>query len=152
MRRFLWIVTFALYALLMVAVVGMLFYARRQMIATYDSPQEQAHWDEFRRDMRQRHLQSEEQRQRLGRESGQPVEAKPPKSRSARPPALELLQNHFAACLLVSVLAATMLFAVVWGIALGAVLRPGRGVGDAGEDAITTNDNEERSASSSTKA
>jgi hypothetical protein len=126
LSRPLLLVTMLLYAAVLAAVIGGLFYARSAMQAAYGGAGEQAHWDQFRRDMRQRDAAREAQRVELARGTKEAIEPRPPKPRSARPPALELLENHFAACLAVSVVSASALFAAVWGLAVGAVLRPGR--------------------------
>lgn len=122
------LVTVLLYAVLIATVVWALVSARRAAIASYDTAAEQAHWEEFSSRMDQRHLDREEERKMIADAGGQPIEPKPPKARSPRPPALELLQNHFAAVLAVTLAGVSALFAVVWGFALGAWLRPGRNV------------------------
>lgn len=125
-RRTLIVVTLLLYAAVIFATTWGLFTARRTAIASFDNPAEQAHWEEFRTDMDERHEKRETLREEIARESGQPITPRPPKTRSPRPPALELLTNHFAACLTVSLLGVSGLFAVIWGLFVGAVLRPGR--------------------------
>src|SRR5690606_27909943 len=115
MRRPLLIaVTLTLYVAVVAATVVGLVSARRAAIASYDNATEQARWDEFRDEMDERHVKREALREEIARESGQPITPKPPKSRSARPPALELLTNHFVACVVVSLLAVSGLFAVMW--------------------------------------
>jgi hypothetical protein len=126
LSRPLLLVTLLLYAAVLAAVVGGLFYARTAMQAAYGGANEQAHWDQFRRDMKQREAAREAQRVELARGGNEDIEPRPSKPRSPRPPALELLENHFAACLVVSIISATALFAAIWGMAVGAVLRPGR--------------------------
>lgn len=126
-KRLLWIGA-ALYVVLLVGVIGALYDARSRMTARYGSAQEQQHWEEFRGEMDRRHIQRENVREELARHSGQPIRPAPPKARSPRPPALELLQNHFAACLAVCIAGATLLFGILWGFFMGAMLRPGRKV------------------------
>ncbi len=127
-------VTLALYAAVVAATLASLIAARSAAIASYDNATEQARWDEFRNEMDERHVQREALREEIARESGQPITPKPPKSRSARPPALELLTNHFAACVGVSLLAVSGLFAVVWGMFVGAILWPGRNFAGPDDD------------------
>ena len=115
-----------LYLILILSAVWALFSARSQMLAAYTAKNEQANWDEFRREMDRRHRERESLRGELGQHSGQPVAVQPPKKRSARPPTLELLENHFTACLVVSLAGVTLLFAIMWGFFMGAMLRPGR--------------------------
>jgi hypothetical protein len=134
MRRTLLIVsTFVLYGLVVAVTIWALVAARRGAIASFDNAAEQARWDEFRAEMDNRHLAREALREEIARGSGQPIAASPPKTRSARPPALELLTKHFAACVVVSVLGVSGLFAVIWGLVVGAVLRPGRPIAECNE-------------------
>lgn len=121
------------YVLLMAVVVLVLLDARRRMVTVYDSPDEQANWEDFGDEMRQRHHEREVLREELSRQSGQPVSAAPAKTRSERPPTLELLENHFAACLSISLAGVTLLFALMWGLLMGAMLRPGRTYEDSPE-------------------
>ena len=116
----------ALYATVITVVVWSLWDARSRMTATYQGADQQAHWDNFRQEMDRRHTQRESLRDQLADHSGQPIAAVPPKKRSERPPTLELLENHFAACLGVSVVGVTLLFGIAWGFFMGAMLRPGR--------------------------
>ncbi len=114
------------YVLLLIAVVALLFAARARATATYATAGQQSHWENYRDEMDRLHEDREAGRAELARLNGQPVEARPPKERSPRPPVLELLENHFAACLAVSVLGTTMVFGVIYGLLMGALLRPGR--------------------------
>ena len=116
----------SVYVLVIVAVVLVLLDARRQAVYLYAAPEEQSHWEEFGDAMDQRHRQRETLREEISQHSGQPVEAAPAKTRSERPPTLELLEKHFAACLAVSLAGVTLLFALMWGLLMGAMLRPGR--------------------------
>lgn len=115
-----------LYLLLMAVVVIVLLDARRRAVTVYASPDEQARWEDFGDAMREKHHEREALREQLSQHSGQPVAASPPKTRSQRPPTLELLENHFAACLSISLAGVTLLFALMWGLLMGAMLRPGR--------------------------
>ena len=129
-RNALIVITLVLYAVAISATVGGLFAARRAAVASFGTAAEQARWEEFRAEMDARHMRREALREEIARESGQPITPMPPKSRSPRPPALELLTHHFAACVSVSLLAVSGLFAVIWGMIVGAVLRPGRTVAE----------------------
>jgi hypothetical protein len=128
------LLTLVLYLAVVGATAWGLFAARRAAIKSFDNPAEQARWEDFRATMDERHSEREALREEIARESGQPIAPALPKSRSPRPPALELLANHFAACLTVSLLAASGLFAVLWGLFVGAVLRPGRKFGEVEVD------------------
>jgi hypothetical protein len=132
-RALIIVATLLLYASVIGATTWGLFAARRSVTDTYSNTSEQEAWDEFRTQMDERHVQREAIREEIARESGQPIVPRSPKSRSPRPPALELLTNHFAACVAVSLLAVSGLFAVIWGMILGAVLRPGRSFAERGE-------------------
>ncbi|MCA9270638.1 MAG: hypothetical protein KDA41_19285 [Planctomycetales bacterium] len=125
-RKWIVLVTAAAYATMVAGVAYGLHVARANMLAIYSQPEEQAHWDSFRETMDRRHERQEAARVEMALESGQPDAAKPPKPRSARPPVMELLENHYPACLGVSLLTTSGLFAVIWGMLLGAILRPGR--------------------------
>ena len=114
------------YGVTIVIVVAVLFDARRRMVDVYGTTDEQSNWDDYRAEMDRRHQQRESLREDISVHSGQPVEAAPPKKRSDRPPTLELLENHFLACLAVTIVGVTMLFALIWGMLMGAMLRPGR--------------------------
>ncbi len=124
-RPLLIVVTLVAYTVVIAAVVWAMFDARGRMVPLLDTPQEQAHWDKARGEFEQRERDEEEFRRRTGDATNQPIEAKAPKERSPRPPALELLQNHFAACLATTLFGVTLLFIVIWGLCVGAILRPG---------------------------
>ena len=115
-----------MYVVTIAVVIFALFDARRRMIAVYASPSEQTYWEDFSNEMRQRHKEKEALREEISRHGGQPVEAAPPKSRSQRPPTLELLENHFVACVAVCTAGVSMLFALIWGLFMGAMLQPGK--------------------------
>lgn len=121
--------TLLLYVVVIAATALALVAARRAAVESFDNAGQQAHWEHFRAEMDERHDQREALRGEIARGSGQPIAPRPPKSRSLRPPALELLTEHFAACAVVSLLAVSGLFAVIWGMLVGAVLRPGRAIG-----------------------
>ena len=120
------VLTAGTYLLTMAGVVASLFCARRQAVQLLDTPAQQAEWDDFTREMDHRHEQREQARDQFARSGGQAIVKKPPKPRSPRPPALELLDRHFPACLTVCSLAGTLLYAILWGMIVGACLRPGR--------------------------
>ena len=121
------------YAIVIATVVFALFDARKRMTAVYAAPDEQAHWEDFGEAMQQRHTERESLREELSRHSGQPVVAAPPKTRSERPSTLVLLENHFVACLSITVAGVSLLFALMWGMLMGAMLRPGRSYEDSAE-------------------
>ena len=118
--------TLLIYALLVGGVAWALFAARSSMVSALDNPQEQAHWEELTGELDRRHQEREEFRTEVGEATNQPIEQKGPKSRSPRPPALELLENHFVACLVTALVGVTLLYAVIWAMFLGAILRPGQ--------------------------
>lgn len=88
-------------------VVAVLLGARHSALATYGTPEAQAEWNDWRR-------RAAEQT-----ESGGPVERKVPKS--AEPPALVLMRDHFAACLGAALVAATGVYGTFMLLLRGAV-------------------------------
>ena len=131
-----------LYVVMILFVIFALVDARRRMVQVYAAPDEQTHWEQFSEEMRQRHQERESLREEISRHSGQPVEAAPPKTRSERPPTLELLENHFAACLAACIAGVTLLFALMWGLFMGTMLRPGNAYQESPEsDTAATDSN-----------
>jgi hypothetical protein len=96
-----------LYVGIIAAVAGALVRARQIAIDTYGSAEAQAEWDEWRDEARQ-----------MAEGTG-PVQRRVPKS--AEPPALVLMRDHFAACLVGSVLLTTVLFATFMFFVRGAL-------------------------------
>ncbi|MFO0905360.1 MAG: hypothetical protein U0939_20295 [Pirellulales bacterium] len=72
-------------AVVIIAVVAGMLWARRAAIATYGTPAAQAEWEDWRREAAAQ------------AESGGPVQRKVP--RSEEPPALMLMRDHFVPCL-----------------------------------------------------
>ena len=104
----------AAYLLLIGAVVGGVFFARQQALATYGTADAQAEWDAWREDAK-----------RLADESG-PVKRRVPKS--AAPPALVLMRDHFGVCLMIAVVLSTVLFGTFMLMVRGAMAgRVGQG-------------------------
>jgi hypothetical protein len=96
-----------LYVATVAAVAGAIVQARRSVMATYGTPQAQAEWDTWREDA-----------QEMASDAG-PVRRRAPKS--AEPPALVLMRDHFAACLGLAVLLSSILFATFMFFARGAM-------------------------------
>src|SRR5688572_1426518 len=104
--RFL-VVWLATYVLLVGAVVGGMLFARQQALATYGTAGAQAEWDAWREDAK-----------RLAEESG-PVKRRVPKS--AAPPALVLMRDHFGVCLGLALVLSTVLFGTFMLLVRGAI-------------------------------
>lgn len=97
----LWIVG---YAVLVIALVGGLIYARSEMIRTLGTPQAQAAWDQWR----------EEAKAKSGADKQPiegPVQRRVPKS--AEPPALVLLRDYFGICLGGGLLFSSLLYFMI---------------------------------------
>jgi len=84
------------YAALIALVVAGVFYGRQVALAVYGSAEAQAEWDAWRAGAAQ-----------LAESSG-PVKRRVPKS--AEPPALVLMRDHFAVCLGGAIVLSTILF------------------------------------------
>jgi hypothetical protein len=84
------------YIAVIVAVVAAMLQVRRQAIATFGGPQAQAEWDQWREDAK-----------KMASSDG-PVKRREPKS--AEPPALVLMRDHFAVCLGLSLVLTSVLF------------------------------------------
>lgn len=104
-RTALWV---CLYVAFISAVVAGAFYGRRQALATYGGAAAQVEWDAWR-----------EGAQRLADESG-PVKRRAPKS--AEPPALVLMRDHFGVCLGLAVVLSTVLFGTLMLFIRGALV------------------------------
>jgi len=87
-----WLLT---YLAILVAVTGAMFWVRGNALAVYGTPEAQAEWDAWREDAKQ-----------LAEDSG-PVKRRFPKS--AQPPALVLMRDHFVACLGLALVLSTVL-------------------------------------------
>jgi len=74
--------------------------ARTWAIATFDTPEEQIHWDQWRGRAR---AESDER----GPSAGPVIRREPS---SAVPPALALMQDHFISCLVFSLVMTSALF------------------------------------------
>lgn len=96
-----------MYVAFISAIVAGTFYGRRQALATYGGAAAQVEWDAWREDA-----------QRLADESG-PVKRRAPKS--AEPPALVLMRDHFAVCLGLAVVLSTVLFGTLMLFIRGAL-------------------------------
>ena len=84
------------YVVLIGLVIGGLLYGRQQALAVYGSDQAQIDWDQWRGDAK-----------KMAQQTG-PVKRREPKS--AEPPALVLMRDHFAACLGLAVVLSSVLF------------------------------------------
>src|SRR5262245_277710 len=84
------------YLTLVSLVCGGLIYGRAEALSIYGSQEAQAEWDTWREDAK-----------KLSTSPG-PVKRRVPKS--AEPPALVLMRDHFAVCLAGSVLLTSVLF------------------------------------------
>jgi hypothetical protein len=85
-------------------VIGGLFYARQQA-EQFNSPQARAQWNEFRDEMK--------------KIEGRRV------SKREEPPQLQLLRDHFVACLSMALLLSSALFATLMFMIRGALASPG---------------------------
>jgi hypothetical protein len=97
----------AAYIAWMAALAGGMMYARRQAIALYGSPAAQSEWDTWRADA-----------QKLAAGAG-PVRRRAP--RSAEPPALVLMRDHFGVCLSLVLVLNSVLFATLVLLVRGAL-------------------------------
>jgi hypothetical protein len=94
-----------LYVALLVAVVGGLFFARQRALIAYGTEEAQSEWDAWRDDAK-----------KLG---GGPVVRREPKS--AEPPALVLMRDYFAVCLVIAVALSSVLFGTLVFLVRGAL-------------------------------
>ena len=90
------VIWLALYVALLAAVIVGLVYARNRVMTAYDTDQARSEWDEWRED-------ATEQAEGKG-----PVKRRAPKS--AEPPALVLMRDYFAVCLVIAVALSSVLF------------------------------------------
>jgi hypothetical protein len=93
-----------LYLAMIASVIGGLFYARQQA-EQFDSPEARAQWNDFRDEM-------------------QKIEGRRVSKRE-EPPQLQLLRDHFVACLAMALLLSSALFATLMFMIRGAIASPG---------------------------
>jgi hypothetical protein len=101
----------AAYLAVLAAVVGGLFYGRQQALAVYGSNQAQTNWDAWRGDAT-----------KMAQQPG-PVKRRAPKS--AEPPALVLMRDHFVACAALSLVLSSVLFVTFMFFIRGALSASG---------------------------
>src|SRR5436190_21268442 len=99
------------YLIMLAAVVGGVWYGRRQALAVYGSQQAQTDWDDWRSDAK-----------KMAEQPG-PVNRREPKS--AEPPALVLMRDRFLVCLLLAVVLSSVLFGTFMIFIRGAMNTPG---------------------------
>jgi hypothetical protein len=99
-----WLLT---YLAILAAVAGLMFRMRGRALAVYGTPAAQAEWDTWREDAKL-----------LAADSG-PVKRRFPKS--AQPPALVLMRDHFAVCLGLALVLSTVLFGTLMLFVRGAL-------------------------------
>ena len=90
------VIWLVLYVSLLAAVIGGLVYARSRVMAAYDTDQARSEWEQWRED-------AKEQAEGKG-----PVARRVPKS--AEPPALVLMRDYFAVCVVIAVGLSSILF------------------------------------------
>ena len=97
-----------LFVTMLASVIGGLIFARQQAIAVYGDQAAQTEWDAWRTDAK-----------KLSQQGPGPVIRREPKS--ARPPALVLMQDYFGVCLALSLLLSSVLFVTMLGFFRGAL-------------------------------
>jgi hypothetical protein len=100
----------AAYAAWIALIIGGILYGRGQALAIYGSGVAQAQWDEWRENAKS--MTSDQS----------PVQRRVPKS--AEPPALVLMRDYFAVCLIGAVLLSTVLFGTFMFFIQGALASP----------------------------
>jgi hypothetical protein len=95
------------YLALVAAVIFGTYYARSAALAVYGSPTAQGEWEDWRSEVQQ-----------MATQSG-PVKRRVPKS--VQPPALVLMRDHFAVCLVLAVVLSSVLFATFMVLVRGAL-------------------------------
>ena len=93
--------------LVVASVVAAMLWARAGAIRTYGTADAQAEWDDWREEAREQAA------------SGGPVERKVPKS--AEPPALVLIRDHFLACLGAALVAALGVYGTFFILLRGSI-------------------------------
>jgi hypothetical protein len=96
------------YLVVMALVSGGLAYSRQQALAAYGTEEAQTEWDQWRSDAKDMAL------------GAGPVKRREPKS--LQPPALVLMRDHFAVCLVLALLLSTVLFGTFMFFVRGALL------------------------------
>jgi hypothetical protein len=104
-RNAIWL---TLYLLWMALLFAALFWGRHAALRAYSGIQAQEEWEAFREDMA-----------RIGREG--PVQRRTPKSNE--PPALVLMRDYFAVCLVGTFVFGTAVFATLGYAVVGALSR-----------------------------
>jgi hypothetical protein len=104
------LVCLALWIALVAAVVGGLFYARSRVMAAYGTDQAQAEWETWREDAKSQ------------AEGKGPVKRRVPKS--AEPPALVLMRDYFAVCVVIAVALSSILLGTLIFLVRGALSTP----------------------------
>jgi hypothetical protein len=99
-----------LYLSVMAVVLGGLVYGRSQALAAYGSDAAQTEWDDWRADAK-----------KMTADDG-PVKRREPKS--AQPPALVLMRDHFAACVGLALVLSSVLFGTFMVFIRGALAAP----------------------------
>ena len=98
------------YLAMLALVLGGLWYGRSQALAVYGSNQAQTDWDAWRGDAT-----------KMAEQTG-PVKRRAPKS--AEPPALVLMRDHFLVCAALSLVLSSVLFATFMFFTRGALHSP----------------------------
>lgn len=104
-----------LYGLFLLVAVGSLLLTRHWALTTLGTPEELAHWEDFREEM----ARQAETKQGL-------VEHK--RRKSPEPPALVLLRDYFGTCVAATLVFGSLLYAMLAFAILGSFLPSGRPV------------------------
>jgi hypothetical protein len=104
------VVTLALYVILIAGMSGGLFLARSRVLGRSDGDISQEDWEQWRRAV-----------DRQSAEGG-PVTRRPPAA--TEPPTVLLLRDHFGACLTLTLLISTVLFATLTFMIRGVLFGP----------------------------
>jgi len=100
------------YLVVIVLVASGVVYGRRQALEVYGSATAQAEWDKWREDAKQM------------AEQPSPVKRRIPGS--AEPPAVVLMRDHFAVCLVLAIVLSSVLFGTFMMLARGALSTAGQ--------------------------
>jgi hypothetical protein len=103
---------FIAYVAMVAAVVGAVVRMRRAAIEVYGTPDAQAEWDAWRADAKKM------------AEQPNPVKRRVPGS--AEPPAVVLMRDHFAVCLVLAIVLSSVLFGTFMVLVRGAFSSGGR--------------------------
>ena len=104
------LIWFVVYSALMAAVAGGLVYARNRVIAAYGTDQARAEWNTWREDAKSQ------------AEGKGPVTRRVPTN--AEPPALVLMRDYFAVCMVIAVALSSILFGTFVFLVRGALNTP----------------------------